>query len=176
MAQPLPVLDRNNGWFESHAWGGGAASQLDLVQNTAPGALSLDFLGGAAPELFLGCSSSDPKRSHWRFTAGFSPPGAVINDIPGAEAAYESGTRRLLGAAGNLVLRDAAGRELARLPMRPAAGQPLLETGPLDAASLARFRAAATILVETPRIRIEAGAREVDGVLSRLARLPCRAG
>ncbi|HWT10301.1 MAG TPA: hypothetical protein VN329_14140, partial [Roseomonas sp.] len=88
----LTVVDRSSDWFESRAWGGGATVRLNLPQRRAPGAPSLDFLGGAAPQFILGCSSRDPRTSHWRFVAGFSPPGSAINSVPGAEQAYEQGT------------------------------------------------------------------------------------
>lgn len=170
----LTVVDRSSDWFESRAWGGGATIRLNMPQRRAPGAPSLDFLGGAAPQFILGCSSRDPRNSHWRFVAGFSPPGTAINNVPGAEQAYEQGTARLLGAAGVLILLDEMDDEMIRLPIAP--GPEGLRTGPLDAAMMERFRNASAIRVETPRLSLEASTNLLPAAFGDPARLPCRAG
>jgi hypothetical protein len=173
--EPLSIKDGGAHWHESSAWGGGATTMLDLPEGNSSSRQRLDFLGGAAPQLVVGCSSPVSGKGHWRLRAGFSPPGSVIGKIPGAEKAYEDGTRQLLEQAGIAVLIDEVGDVTHRLPVRYLNNG--LETAPLDASLIKAVVDATAIRIETPRMRMEAGTVLLPVVFAKLRQRgsPCGA-
>lgn len=168
---PITAIDGGARWMESRAWGGGVRTLIDLPERQRPGEPSLSFLGGAAPEFTLGCSSPQPDAGRWRFRAGFSPPGAVIGRIPGAERAYETGVANATGAAGVVILRDEKNQEFRRFPLQPANSG--LETGALSPADMKAFTDASAIRVVTPRLVLEAASHDLGLELKKLSRSPC---
>jgi hypothetical protein len=168
----LVVRDNASKWFKSQAWGGGAMVMLELTESREPGALSLDFLAGSAPELAFGCNSSDPAKSQWRFRAGFSPPGAVINDTPRAEQAYAEGVARLTGQPGIVTLFDEMDNPTTTLPVLP--GENALETPPLTESQVREFKGSSAIKVETPQLVIETRLDDIGLVLVAMKNLPCK--
>jgi hypothetical protein len=171
VAKPVVISDKGARWFETRSWGGGAAVRLDLPERREPGAPSLAFLSGAGPEMVFGCNSHDPAKSRWRFRAGFSPPGAVINNIPGAERAYTEGVARLTGTQGLLVLYDELDKPMLTLHLWPTEGA--LETAPLTAFQQRQFRDASAIRLANAQMVMEARMDDLALVLARLKNLPC---
>jgi hypothetical protein len=170
--RPLTAVDRGARWHDNHAWGGGAAVTLDLPEPGPRSRASFGFLGGAAPRFTFGCTSLDPARSHWRFRADFTAPGTAINNIPGAEQAYQRGTSHALGVAGQVVLRDELDNEFRRFPLRPSRDG--LETASLGEADRKAFTGASFIRVETPRLVLEASAHDLGLAIAKASgRLRC---
>jgi hypothetical protein len=169
-ARPLVISDTGAKWFESRAWGGGVTVRLALPEKQPPGVPSLSFLSGAAPELVFGCNSRDPARSHWRFRAGFSPPGSM-NNVARAERAYEEGVARLMGTQGRVILFDELDKPVLAMHLFPVNGG--LETSALSPAQTKEFRDASAIRVESPQIVIEARMDDLGLTLLRVKNPPC---
>jgi hypothetical protein len=164
--EPLNIKDGGARWHESSAWGGGAATTLNMPDGDQSRRSRFDFLGGAAPQLVVGCTSPVSGKGHWRLRAGFTPPGSTVGRIPGAEQAYEDGTRKLLELGGTASLIDEVGAVTHRLPIRYMNNG--LETAPLDARLLKAMVDSTAIRIETPSIRMEAGTVFLPIVIAKL--------
>lgn len=173
-AQP-PIAATEGGarseWIEYQAWGGGARFLFSMDGSHGPGARSLRYMGGGAPQFVLGCSGPDPSRSHWRLRVDFTPPGSGISAED--ERLAERGRAHYFGASGAVVLRDEMDREMGRFPLRRAADSGGLETAALSRAQVRRFLDASAVRAVTPRLQLEAGTVGLRRTVRAMQQTPC---
>jgi hypothetical protein len=132
---------------------------------------SFDFLYGGAPQFTLGCSSQNAATGIWRFRIDFSPPGSVINRIPGAEAHHDNGIRNVMSRDGTVTLYGELGRPFANFTVKST--ETGLETARLSGADVQKFIDASMIKVETPLLTFEAGTNSLGALKEIRAKLPC---
>ncbi len=172
--KPLVIIDNKATWYESGAWGNGAALTLDLPSISDRQDRSLDFLYGAAPQITFGCNSPIVKKSIWRLRVDFSAPGSIAKASPKAESEYERGTALLLGVPGALLIKDKSGQVVQRIALKPVING--LETAKISDRDRDLIVNAFALQIETPRLMLQVGTVQLANVIDKLSQVPCAAG